>query len=149
MNCEQAGKRIAEKTGDGDLPIGVRIHLFRCPSCAAEAKRMGAAVRSMRRDFLPAAPDFSLAVMNAIRAIPKPKTDPVSFRDWAIVGAVILAALGLSPMTASFKWIKTAFGSGFTLPLNIVLGLLIAGYCALFIGTHLDEIAERVNLRHD
>ena len=149
MNCERTDRLISGKAGDGSLPLGARFHLLRCPSCAAAAAKMDAALRSLREDALPSAPDFSDPIMRAIRLLPRPEVDPVSFRDWAIGGAVIFAALGIAPLNASFKWVKTAFGSDFMLPLNIVMGLLIAGYCALFIGTHLKQLTEKANLRHD
>lgn len=149
MNCERAGELIERRTGDGPLPFSLRLHIFRCPSCAAEAKRMKAAVLVLK-GMLPRLPaDFSDAVANALRGAPGLEAAPVSFRNWVIVGATMLAATGLSPLGADFGWIKTVFGSGFLLPLNIVLGLILTGYCALFIGTHLTEFADRLKLKHD
>ncbi|MFA6504734.1 MAG: hypothetical protein WCT14_01480 [Treponemataceae bacterium] len=149
MTCEHAGKSIAKRTGDGRLPMFVRLHIQRCPACLVEAKRMEDAIRTMRRDFLPRSPDFSAIVMSAIRLTPGLETTPVSFRNWLFVGIMLLAATGLSPLGAAFEWVKSTFGTGFLVPLNIVLGLMLAGYCALFIGTHLDEFSERLNLKHD
>jgi hypothetical protein len=149
MNCGKAGKLIAERTGDGALPFSLRLHLFFCPTCAGEARRMGAALEALRSAPLPAAPDFVGSVMGAVRLLPAHEPAPVSYRDWIIVGSIILGAITLSPLSSSLGWIKRAFGSGFLLPLNLVLGLLIAGYCALFIGTHMDEISEKMKLRHD
>jgi hypothetical protein len=42
--------------------------------------------------------------------------------------------------------VQTTFGADFLLPLNLVLGLLLAGYCALFIGTHLEEFSAKWRL---
>lgn len=149
MTCERALRMIDERSGDGRLPLTLRLHLTRCPSCAAEAKRLEKGLLSLRGDFRFRSPDFSDAVMSAIRGAPIPAPEPVSFRNWLVVGVVLLAATGLSPLGAAFEWVKSSFGTGFLVPLNIVLGLMLAGYCALFIGTHLDEFSQRLKPKHD
>jgi len=93
MNCERAGELIERRTGDGPLPFSLRLHIFRCPSCAAEAKRMKAAVLVLK-GMLPRLPaDFSDAVANALRGAPGLEAAPVSVRSWVIVGAPMLAAV--------------------------------------------------------
>ena len=149
MTCEKASEYVAKKAGDGGYPPLVRLHLIRCRRCAGEAARMEDSIRMMRRDFLPPSPDFSAAVMSAIRGTPLLEAAPVSFRNWLLVGMTLLAASALSPLGSAFEWVKKSFGTGFLLPLNIVLGLTLAGYCAFFIGTHMKELSERLKLKSD
>ncbi len=149
MNCERARTFIERAAGDGRQPLRLRLHLLRCASCAAEAERMDRALRALKGCYPPLSLDFSQSIMHAIRGAPRLEAAPVSFRSWLAVGITLLAATGLAPLGGTFGWVKTAFGSNFLLPLNIVLGLSLAGYCALFIGTHLDEIAEKLKLKHD
>ena len=147
MNCDRAMDRILSADADGRLPLSVKLHLLFCPRCAAEARRLGGALALMKTVFPPIPADLSERIMAAIAAeAPEKAREHVSFRNWISVGATIVAAMVLSPFGADFGWIERNFGTGFLLPVNIVLGLVLALYCALFIGTHLTEFSERFNL---
>lgn len=148
MTCEKARNLIAENVADHRLPFGARLHLHGCPVCALEAARMTTAIDMLRSSLPARAPDLSSSIMAKVRLEPKPDYIPVRFRDWLIVGGTLLAAVGFSPLGSTFVWLKENFGIGFLLPLNIVLGLGLAAYCALFIGTHLDEFSKKLNLKH-
>jgi len=146
MDCARAMLSIIESKEDGHLPLLVRLHLSRCASCTAEYTRMRKAIDFMRSEYLPRSPDLAELIMTAIRTSPKAEIAPVSFRDWAIVGIVILAAIAIAPLGSAFSWVKKSFGSDFLLPLNVVLGLILSAYGALFIGTHLNEFVIRFKL---
>jgi hypothetical protein len=146
MDCTRALLSIIESKEDGHLPLRVRLHLSHCASCNAEYKRMQKAIAFMRSEYLPRSPDLSELIMSAIRVTPTLEAAPVSFRDWTIVGIVILAAITIAPLGSAFTWVKNSFGSNFLLPLNVVLGLMLSAYGALFIGTHLNEFVKRFKL---
>ena len=146
MDCARAMLSIIESKKDGHLPLGVRLHLSHCASCNAEYTRMREALAFMRSEYLPRSPDLSELIMTAIRATPKLEAAPVSFRDWTLVGIVILAAIAIAPLGSAFTWVRKSFGSDFLLPLNVVLGLILSAYGAFFIGTHLNEFVKRFKL---
>ena len=146
MDCARAMLSIIESKEDGHLPLRVRLHLSHCTSCNAEYSRMQKAIAFMRSEYLPSSPDLSELIMSVIRATPILEAAPVSFREWTIVGIVILAAITIAPLGRAFTWVKLSFGSNFLLPLNVVLGMILSAYGALFIGTHLNEFVKRFKL---
>lgn len=147
MNCDRAMDRILSADADGRLPLPVKLHLLFCPRCAAEARRLDVALALMKTALPPTPTDLGERIRAAVAAETQVKIrEHVSFRNWLSVGATIVAAMVLSPFGADFGWVERSFGTGFLLPLNIVLGLVLALYCALFIGTHLTEFSERFNL---
>lgn len=147
MNCDSAMDRILSADADGRLPFPVKLHLLFCPRCAAEARRLSGALSVLKIGALPSALDLSERIMRAVaEESTGQEREHVSFRNWITVGSMIVGAMVLSPLGADFGWIERSFGTGFLLPVNIVLGLVLALYCALFIGTHLSEFSERFNL---
>jgi hypothetical protein len=71
----------------------------------------------------------------------------VPFGGWVITGLVVLFSLATSFMGMDFISVATAQGSSFLLPLGITIGLVVTGYGALFIGSHLKELSDRFRLR--
>lgn len=146
MYCEKAMDSVVEKLGDGPLSLEVHLHLLRCPSCRAEAARLRKAARELATLPFPAAPDLEDSIMAAIRREQAPEPAPIAFRDWVAVGVLIAAAAALSPLGATFGWLVGLLGSGLTMPIALTMGIALTAYCALFIGTHLDELSERFHL---
>lgn len=146
MNCDRAMERILSADADGRLSLSTRLHLLCCPQCAAEARRLRKALIFMKSAFLPAAPDLSGRILEVVSALEPRPAAPVSFKKWITVGMSIIAAMVLSPLGADYGWVQKSFGTGFLLPINLILGFILAVYCALFIGTHLREISHRFNL---
>jgi len=119
---------------DAGQPYGMalRLHLSRCPSCAAEAERVQAALASYRA-VAEAEDRIEDRVMAALRLMPPPRQD-FALRDWLLPGAIIALSMLLLPFLAPL------FEPGYALPLSLVLGIAFTAYCALFIATHLAEL---------
>lgn len=146
MNCERAMRFVMEADTDRRIPFAARVHLLFCADCRAEARRLNAALDFMGAECLPACPDFAARILGSIGTESETAAAPISFRNWIAVGITIIAAMILSPLSRDFGWVESTFGSNFLIPLNIVLGLVLALYCALFIGSHLAEICEKLGL---
>jgi hypothetical protein len=69
-------------------------------------------------------------------------------RNWIGAGAILLCSMFLVPFSNSFAWLRDSFGSSLEVPLHIMLGIAIATYATLFIGTHVDQVAEKLGLKN-
>jgi hypothetical protein len=79
-------------------------------------------------------------VMASVRLMKKPRRE-LHARDWIVSGCVILGSMALIPYDHNFDLIKEAFGASYALPLSLVLGIAFTLYAAVFIATHMEELA--------
>jgi hypothetical protein len=124
-------------------------HLFFCPSCAKEARKVEIAEASMT-DF-PQSPRFEDCIMAQIADMPlenaqEPEAD-ISFRSWVITGIIILVSLSTSFFGMDFERIAHNQGPSFLIPVGITIGVVLTCYGTLFIGSHLKELSRRFGLR--
>lgn len=145
MLCEFFRDRY-DRLDAGERPgLLLRLHLMSCPSCREEFERSEAAIASYRRAFgAEASPsggsdDLEERIMAAVRLLPPPKRSG-GLRNWILVGLVIALSMALIPFGDDFNAIKALFGTSYTLPLMLVLGIVITLYGAVFIGTHMAEL---------
>jgi hypothetical protein len=93
------------------------------------------------------------AVMAAIRgqAIePAVAEDvPISFRNWVLVGLLILFSLIATPLGVDFEEMVRLLGPSLLLPIALTSGVVVSLYGALFIGSHLEELSDRFGLDHE
>jgi predicted anti-sigma-YlaC factor YlaD len=126
----------------GEEPdLRMKFHLATCGECRLSAPRVAAAIEAYRTEA-PADEAGELAderIMTAVRLLPKPKRE-LRARDWAISGLVIVASMMIIPFDQNSSVIKDFFGASYALPLFLVLGIALAGFGAVFIGTHMDEL---------
>jgi hypothetical protein len=113
----------------------------------------------LRTDFLPPPPEIADSVMELIRAEVFDLTADMPFEDegepapevpfsgWVAAGIVVLFSLATSFMGMDFISVAAAQGSSFLLPVGITIGVVVTGYGALFIGSHLKELSARFRLR--
>jgi hypothetical protein len=161
MNCRAMLDKIYEFDGEKPLPLGVRlqvsIHLLLCPRCAEQAVRLEAARNIMRADFFPPAPDLSDAIMDntfaeafddlADMPFDSEELSPaIPFGGWVFTGFIVLLSLASAFIGMDFVTVAAAQGSSFLLPVGITIGVVITGYGALFIGSHLKELSDRFRL---
>jgi hypothetical protein len=154
MKCDDALDTVYQ---DG-LPslkerFALALHILFCPRCAARLRDYEQARILMQQNFFPPSPDFTEALMKHIFeeedsagevfAIP----GGVSTRGWIIVGFIVLISLSTLFFGGEFTRLVLGWGSSFLLPLGITIGMIITGYGALFIGSHLKELSERFNLK--
>jgi hypothetical protein len=157
MLCEYFRDRYDRLDAGEEPGVLLRAHLALCPACREEAARSKAALAAYRNalyrrdahreDFEgPGTDKIEERVMAAVRILPRPRR-VVSFRDWIVSGLVIAISMALIPFGNDFNSIKALFGTSFTLPLMLALSLVITLYGAVFIATHMDELAPFVR-RH-
>jgi hypothetical protein len=149
--------------GEEPLPLWERlqiaVHIVFCPRCAEKAARLEAVRNILRTDFLsPPPPGIADSVMDIIRVeafdltadlpFEEEELSPeVPFGGWVVTGLVVLFSLATSFMGMDFISVAAAQGSSFLLPVGITIGVVVTGYGALFIGSHLKELSDRFRLR--
>ena len=150
MKCDDALGLIY---GEDVIPLQKRLvmafHIIVCGRCAARLESYEEARSLLLNDFFPPSPDFSDAIMNAVYCESQDEEEGVfetggfSTRGWVIAGIILLLSLATVFFGKDFASIASDQGSSFLLPLGIITGIVITGYGALFIGSHLKELSER------
>jgi hypothetical protein len=146
--------KFLEFTGDRTLSLWDRleigIHIFHCSRCAREIENMEKAQDLMKSDFFPPVASLEESIMEQIyREEPLVFTEApagVSFRGWVITGLIVLISLASAFLGMDFDKVVSTGGSSFLLPLGLTIGVVVTGYGALFIGSHLKELSERFRL---
>ena len=131
--------------------IRIWFHLLYCPSCSAQINNLQCLEEIMKTDFLPPSPDFEGPLMERLyeEACMEETDAPTGFslKGWVITGFFVLLSLSSSFFGMNFTEIADAEGSSFLLPVGITIGIVLTGYGALFIGSHLKELSARLRLR--
>jgi hypothetical protein len=150
MKCKNAMDMVYET--EGILPFKKRaalaLHILFCGRCAAGLRRYDEGMTLLRTGFFPPAPDLSSGIMERIYAeedAGEPVFDMpggVSTKGWVIVGLIVLLSLSALFFSRDFASVALDQGSSYLLPLGIIIGIVITGYGALFIGSHLKELSE-------
>jgi hypothetical protein len=161
MTCNDMLDKIYEFDGEEPLPLWDRlqiaVHVVFCPRCAEKTLRLEALRDILRADFLPPPPGIADSVMDCIRAEAFDMTADMPFEEeelspevpfggWVITGMVVLLSLSTAFMGLDFISVAAAQGSSFLLPVGITIGVVVTGYGALFIGSHLKELSDRFRL---
>jgi hypothetical protein len=158
---------VYEYGGDRDFPLRYRlelaVHAFFCSRCAGKLARLEYAREIMRNAFLPSLEDASGAeegsaafrledrIMErvALEDI-EPEEENIAaapaFRSWVIGGIITLVSLGSVILGIDFACMASSLGSSFLIPLGLTIGMVITVYGAIFIGSHIKELAERFRL---
>ena len=156
MNCGKLLDKVNEQENMSLLvQIQVGLHLLFCQSCAREIERLEVCRDVLHNDFFPASPGLEDTVMAMIAAGESETEDAweaaapggFSTRGWVVTGLVMLVSLATAFVGLDFNKIALAAGESFMLPIGIIFGIVLTSYGALFIGSHLKELAERFGLQ--
>jgi hypothetical protein len=158
MNCEEVMNAIYESEGDSPLPLtlqlGISLHLFSCPRCAAEIKKLELLRGVLETDFFPAVPGIEDTIMEKIAAQSYEETEEAldapagfSFRGWVITGCVLFLSFALVFFSMDFVKLAKTQGDSFLLPVGLTIGVILTSYGAIFIGSHLKELSIWFRLR--
>lgn len=146
MRCETFLDRYDLLDAGEEPGMALRLHLARCPSCRDRVAAMDAALAAYREEaadeaarLSPEAERLEDHIMAAVRLLPKPKRE-LHANDWAMAGLVLLGALALIPFDANFGIIKAFFGTSYSLPFALVVGVALTVFGTVFIATHMDEL---------
>jgi len=154
LDCEEVKDSFYEPDENASIftQLMIGIHLLYCPDCAMELKKLQRAEEMMKTEFFPNAPDFSEAVMeriekeadlDSITDVPAAEVlmpAGFSFRGWVITGFFLFLSLITVFFGANFIEIAELEGQSFLLPIGLTIGMVLSGYGALFIGSHLKEL---------
>jgi len=123
--------------------IRVGMHLLVCPDCAQEVERFEVCRDMLQDDFMFFAPAEEEETAEAFEdEVP----GAFSIRGWIIAGIVMLVSLATVFFGLEFNKVAHIAGMAFTIPIGITIGLALTSYGALFIGSHLKDLAERFGL---
>ncbi len=150
MNCHDFLDALDRAEGspyDGPRGAEALSHAEECPSCAAEAASVRAALSLLRLPELACSADLAPRLSALLPFLPAPRRI-VSMRDWLAAGLLILAGMVILPLLSSFGILGSQYGTRFTLPLSLVLGLVVSTYGTVFIISHLEDFSRRLNGRH-
>jgi hypothetical protein len=162
MTCNTLLDKIYEFDGEEPFSLWDRLqialHMVFCPRCAERIVRLEAVRDILRTGFFPTPLDIADSVMDSIHAdvfdmaadmpFEEEELSPeVPFGGWVVTGLVVLFSLATSFMGMDFISLAAAQGSSFLLPVGITIGVVVTGYGALFIGSHLKDLSDRFRLR--
>lgn len=123
-----------------------RLHAATCSGCARAMERVQSALTVYRLPDLVSSVDLVPRFRDLIPFLPVPRR-VVSMRNWLFVGFILLLSLGGLPLMGGYRALSYQYGSGFSLPLILVMSGALSLYIGLFALSHLDELATRFKLR--
>lgn len=146
MNCERFLTYVDSlEPAETAVPKAMAEHACRCPSCAKALESARRSLSLLRAPCARAGTDLSKRVSALLPFAPAPRRS-VPMRDWVLAGFLLISGMALLPLMADFKALKTVYGTGFTLPMAIVLGLVVSTYAVVFVFSHAAELAKRLRL---
>jgi phosphotransferase system glucose/maltose/N-acetylglucosamine-specific IIC component len=140
--------------------LEIAFHIMGCKTCAREVLRYEDLRLMMRSAFFGnafadrrAGAAFADELMLRIeaeaesdaRALELPPEE-VSIRDSVIAGVVVVAALVTVFFGMDAGYLSRTFGSDFTIPLALVIGLVVTAYIAMFIVQNLKTLTDKFGL---
>jgi hypothetical protein len=145
MTCKDFQDRLDECEAPG-LPAELQLHAAVCPACATTAGRVQAALAAYRLPDQASSVNLVPRLRELLPVLPAPRR-VVSMRNWLLAGFMLLLSLGGLPLMAGYRTLSYRYGTGFSLPLILVMSLVLSLYVGLFVLSHLDEFAARLKLR--
>ncbi|AEJ18497.1 hypothetical protein [Gracilinema caldarium] len=148
MNCSDAQNKLTECI---DLREGLFLrsprlaaHLILCKSCRKEAQwlKQGLSLleTTVRHRNITVPANIKENIMEQIAheaPLQNPGAqNPISFRDWIVVGIILFIALCTLPFSSESPFM-----------LIITVSIFLTLYGSLLIGTHLEELAHHFGLR--
>jgi len=154
-DCRDAMDIIFEMTEEKNFTmlqrISSRIHLFFCPRCTDELKKLDECMDLLHSEFFPPSPSFESRVMEQLSdEITDEEFSDVliagvpggfSFRSWVVIGLFFLISIFISFLGLDYYTFTASLGATFLIALGITTGIMLTGYGAFFIASHLKELA--------
>ena len=141
MKCDKAVERFMELDDYRDIPFLLRIHILLCRRCRSEIAALIAAldIFSVESPFS-ADRALSLSIINKIERESLSHGRKISGVKCVLSGTVIFFSIFLINFSDSFIWLEEQFGSQYTLPLSIVLGLVLTAYLSIVVGCNYEAV---------
>ena len=141
MKCDRAVEKFMELDDYRNIPFLLRLHILMCRRCRGEVAALTAAL-----DIFAAESPFmvdrvsSFSIINKIERESLSHGRKVSGAKWVLSGTVIFFSILLINFSESFIWLEEQFGSQYTLPLSIVLGLVLTAYLSIVVGCNYEAV---------
>lgn len=141
MKCDRAVEKFMELDDYRNIPFLLRLHIMMCRKCRGEVAALTAAL-----DIFAAESPFmadrvlSFSIINKIERESLSHGRKVSGAKWVLSGTVIFFSILLINFSESFIWLEEQFGSQYTLPLSIVLGLVLTAYLSIVAGCNYEAV---------
>ena len=159
-DCRSAMDIIFGFTDDKEITLlqrlYSRLHIFMCPRCSEELRKLESCREMFHSDFFPSSPGIEEKVMDQLSGefIQQEISDGeiveapggFSFRTWVMIGLFVLVSIFISFYGLDFFSFANDFGSTFLISLGITTGIILTGYGAFFIASHIKELTNRFNL---
>lgn len=147
MKCNEAMQIFLQMDNRDSLPFLVRAHMWRCRKCKEEID----ALQQSYISLLDAAPyelsrDLSGPIFDKIANQCPSYRREMSYARWLVAGFILIASRFAVTFSDTLVELQGYYGGRLDIPLNIVLGLVMSIYAALFIGTHIEELKKLVRL---
>lgn len=147
MKCDRAIKEYLNHEDNSSMPLMLRIHLLLCRRCRKEISGLIKIFSQLKNDSSFKIPfDITSPVMNIIRTQNIPEWKTISGAKWVSIGTVIFSSILLLNFSESFIWLKKEFGSYYTIPVSIVMGLVITAYFVILIACNYEYIKKYIGL---
>jgi hypothetical protein len=149
MKCDRAVEKFMELDDYRDIPFLLRFHIIICKRCRGEVAALTAALDILASESPFTAPrGLSLSIMNKITGESLSHVGRVSGGKWVFAGTVIFSSILLLNFSESFIWLEEQFGSQYTLPLSIVLGLVLTAYLSIVVGCNYESVKRYMDSFH-
>ena len=168
MDCREAMDVLYESSGFSRISteekgislyrtLRTKAHIFFCQRCAEEQRQIEMCTEMLRTDFFPSA---SLSIEDKVMAelsAENPENEifseaigevpgGFSFKSWVIIGLFILISMTVSFLGTEFISLAKDLGTSFLISLGLTIGIMLTGYGAFFIGSHLKELSTHFKL---
>ena len=149
MKCNDAVKKFMELDDYRNIPLALRLHIKICRKCREEFAEFSAALDSLSLDSPYNAPRGLVSgVMSIILRENPAVSGRISGAKWVTAGTVIFASILLINFSESFIWLEGQFGSSYTVPLGIVLGLVLTAYSAIVVACNYEYMKKYLDHLH-
>lgn len=148
MKCDKIMYKFDSLDNKKYMPLRMKIHFFFCPECRIKAEKMNAMLNSLHGEYLYEMRDsISSHIMQLLIHSGNRYAEKKGYKKWIAAGVVIVAGRFAFSYSESLNQLNSYFGQSLDIPLNIVMGLLITAYSAVFIFSHLDDLKKRTDIR--
>ena len=112
------------------IPLGVTLHLLTCKKCRTQVRYLTLAEKYASE------PIRATPICDALENIP---VKPVSMAKWIISGFLMIFLMVIFGL-----FLNKIDRASFAIIFNVIFGVLVTVYCALFVGTNMDFFIKKM-----
>ncbi|HKL85932.1 MAG TPA: hypothetical protein VJ861_06345 [Treponemataceae bacterium] len=159
MTCEKAFDRYLELDKNERVPLGVTLHLLRCPVCRTSVRALTRSEVFLASSLEESSVDFKVEdpiVAEALTRIkatgflweaPPVQDKHVSLFRWIVSGLVLGGGFALVPSSSIGIWSQGVFGTSFSIPFYLMCGMAITTWCGMFVGSNIDFFVKKFGIK--